>query len=139
MKDAVKYEGATLFRSERIEPFNLAPGVRTAPILGKHRAGANDQVGIYLNRIEPGCSTQREVHPEVQETIVVVSGTAKVGIGVWERSDPEDHQKLAFRENATIQLVQGDVLAIEPGTVHELRNDARLVPFVYFCVASPPF
>lgn len=131
MKDVVKYEGATLFRSERIEPFSLAPGVRTAPILGKHRAGANDQVGLYLNRIEPGCSTQREVHPESQETIVVVSGTVKVGIGVWDSG--------AFLELSTIQLVQGDVLTIEPGTVHEIRNDARLVPFVYYCVASPPF
>lgn len=129
MKDIVKYEGATLFRSEKIPTFNLAPGVRTAPLLGKHREGANDQVGVYRNVIDPGCEIRREVHPETQETIIVISGTAKVRLneGSYEQAEH------------ILQLLQGDVLTIEAGTVHEIRNDARLVPFVYFCVASPPF
>ena len=133
MKEIAKYEGATLFRSDKIQTFNLAPGVRTAPLLGKHREGANDQVGVYRNVIEPGCSIKREVHPEIQETLIVISGTAKVRLVYPDRIVGE------AMEETSIQLLQGDVLTIEAGTVHEVKNDARLVPFVYFCIASPPF
>src|SRR5512142_3370565 len=104
MKDIAKYEGATLFRSEKVSTFNLAPGVRTAPLLGKHREGANDQVGVYRDVVEPGCSVGGAVQPETKETLIVIAGTAKVGLidhrgGQIGRDAPQAQD---------VQLVQGD-------------------------------
>jgi mannose-6-phosphate isomerase-like protein (cupin superfamily) len=113
-------EGAVVVDPSREEASEYLPnkGVFFAQMLGR---ASGQAFGFYRGTMQPGCEIARELHPETQETIFILSGEA-LGI-VGEQQVP---------------LGPGQMLHVHSNVPHGLRNVGSTA-LEFLVIGTPDF
>lgn len=105
---------------EAVPSFTTKDGSEIREILAYRNSCIKNQ-SLAEARLAPGKSTDEHYHPKTEEIYYITSGTARIRIGIEEKT-----------------LVEGDAVAIPPGAPHKIWNTGAGT-LRFLCMCAPAY